>query len=296
MLKGNIVALVTPFKENKKINYAKFIELLEYQINNGVDGIVILGTTGEASSLNEKEQIKLIKLAITVINKRVKLIVGASAINTSLAIKKIQKFSKYKIDYLLVLSPFYLKTNNEGLIKHFLAIADISKIPIIIYHVPSRTGQKIPFEVIKELAKNKMIIGIKEASGDLNYIKGIKKYIDDEFILLSGNDDLMVKVMEEGGSGVISVFANTHSNVTSEIMELCFKAKYKEAEKILNKYLDYIKLLFIEPNPIPIKEAMNYLGFEVGGYRLPLANMSMTYKQVLIEELKEINNENSNSR
>lgn len=288
MLKGNIVALITPFKENKEVNYNKLIELIEFQISNGVDGIVLLGTTGEASSLTEKEQIKIIKLGISIINKRVKLIVGCSAINTSLAMKKAKKLSKYSIDYLLVLSPFYLKTNNEGVIKHYEEIAKISKIPLIIYHVPSRTGQYIDIECIKKLSINNNIKGIKEASGDLNYLKKIKKYINDEFILLGGNDELMVDVMENGGSGIISVFSNSHPKISSEIINLCFENNYLEARKKIKRYLDYIKLLFIEPNPIPIKEALNYLEFEVGSYRLPLVEMNKSHRKALINELEEI--------
>ena len=288
MLKGNIVALVTPFDQKNKVNYNKLIELIEYQIDNGVDGIVLLGTTGEASSLKESEQLKIIKIGISIINKRVKLIVGCSAINTYKAIQKAKKLSKYKIDYLLVLSPFYLKTNNEGVIKHFEEIANVSKIPLIIYHVPSRTGQTINPECIKKLSLNPNIKGIKEASGDLDYLKKIKKYINNDFILLSGNDELMVKVMKIGGSGVISVLSNSHPKIVSNIINLCFENKYNEAEKELEKYLDFIKLLFVEPNPIPIKEVLNYLNFKVGNYRLPLVKLSNNNRKVLINELEEI--------
>lgn len=288
MLKGNIVALITPFKDNNEVNYDKLIELIEYQIANGVEGIVLLGTTGETPSLNENEQIKIIKLGISIINKRVKLIIGISAPNTIKAIKKVKKISKLNVDYLLVLSPYYLKTNNEGVMKHFENIANNSKKPIIIYHVPSRTGQFIEVECIKRLSKHSNIIGIKEASGDLEYIKKIKRYVNDNFILLSGNDDLMVKVMENGGNGVISVFSNSHPLVVTNIIKLCLENNYKDANELLNKYLDFIKLLFIEPNPIPIKEVMNYLDFEVGGYRLPLTNMNKINKKVLINELEEI--------
>ena len=195
MLKGIYTALITPYKENKKINYEKFIELIEEQISKGVDGLVILGTTGEASSLTNKEKNDLVDLAILVINKRVKLIVGCSSSNTLEASKFALKLSKKKIDYLLVLTPYYLKTNNDGVIKHFNEIANKSKVPIIMYHVPSRTGQYIDKCVIKELSKHKNIIGIKEASGDLSYIDSIKEYLNDDFILLSGNDELLIETL-----------------------------------------------------------------------------------------------------
>ena len=263
MLKGIYTALITPYKENKKINYEKFIELIEEQINKGVDGLVILGTTGEASSLTNKEKNDLVDLAILVINKRVKLIVGCSSSNTLEASKFALKLSKKKIDYLLVLTPYYLKTNNEGVIKHFNEIANKSKVPIIIYHVPSRTGQYIDKCVIKELSKHKNIIGIKEASGDLSYIDSIKEYLNDDFILLSGNDDLLIETLKKGGSGIISVLSNVYPEVSIKTYNLCLNNKYKEASEYYKKYIDFIKLLFIEPNPIPIKEVMNYLNKEV---------------------------------
>ena len=289
MLKGVYTALITPYKENKKINYEKFIELIEEQINKGVDGLVILGTTGEASSLTNKEKNDLVDLAILVINKRVKLIVGCSSSNTLEASKKALKLSKKKIDYLLVLTPYYQKTNNEGVIKHFNEIANKSKVPIIIYHVPSRTGQYLDKSVIKELANHKNIIGIKEASGDLTYIDSIKEYLNDDFILLSGNDELLIETLKKGGSGIISVLSNIYPEVSIKTYNLCLNNKYKEAIEYYKKYLDFIKLLFIEPNPIPIKEVMNYLNKEVGEYRLPLTNMSNLNKNILINELEEIN-------
>lgn len=288
MLKGNIVALVTPFKSNNKVNYNKLIELIEYQIESKVSGILLLGTTGEGALLSLKEKLSIIKLAIAVINRRVKLIIGCGDVNTLNAFKFAQKIAKLSIDYLLVITPFYIKTNDKGIVEHYKLISQASNIPIIIYHVPSRTGQTISINCLKELKKIKNIRGIKEASGNIEYIKLIKKYIDDEFILLGGNDELMVQVMENKGSGIISVLSNSHPLVVSEIMELCLNNHYKDANKLLSKYIEYIKLLFIEPNPIPIKEVLNYLNYEVGNYRLPLFNMSEDNKDKLIKELKEI--------
>ena len=253
-----------------------------------MDGILLLGTTAETPSLTDKEQMKILKLAISIIEKRVKIMVGVSAPSTQKLISKVKKISKLKIDYLLVLSPYYLKTNNEGVIKHFEEVANISKKPIIIYHVPSRTGQMVNIECIKKLSLHPNIIGIKEASGSIDYLKKIKKYLNDNFRLLSGNDDLMVKAMEYGGSGVISVLSNSHPQIVNKIMKYCHNNQYKEANEILEKYQDYIKLLFIEPNPIPIKEVLNYFDFEVGGYRLPLTNMSSVNKKVLLNELEEM--------
>ena len=288
MLKGNIVALITPFKENKKIYYKKLIDFIEYQIKNKVDGIVLLGTTGEVSSLSINEQLNIIKLGIEVINKRVKLIVGCNDLNYLSLLRKVKKFSKLNIDALLILTPFYLKTNNKGIIKYFENISQVSKKPIIIYHVPNRTGVTLDMECIKKISVLPNIIGIKEASGSIEYLKQIKRYLREDFILLGGNDDLMVKVMENGGSGIISVLSNSHPEVVNRIIKLCINNDYLSANKELKKYNDYIKLLFIEPNPIPIKEVLNYLGFEVGGYRLPLFKMNDNHKKVLLDELEDI--------
>lgn len=287
MLNGSLVALVTPFNSDGSINYLELENLIEYHINNNTDGIVILGTTGEASTISLEEQIEIVNFSVKLINKRVPVIIGAGSNDTYTAVKKASLFSNMGADYLLVVTPYYNKTNNEGLIKHYEAISDASVCPIILYNVPSRTGMSISVDVIKRLALNPKIIGIKEASGNLEYTKEISKYLSSDFVMYSGNDDIIVEMMELGAIGVISVLANIAPNETHKICKLCLEKKYDEARKIQSELLDVVSALFIETNPIPVKEALNFLGFNVGGYRLPLYPMELENKKKLFAILEE---------
>ena len=291
MLKGSIVALVTPFNSDGSVNYEKFRELFEFHISNGTNGICILGTTGEASTLSFEEEEKIVEFAVKVVNKRVPLIVGSGSNETEKALKMSVKYSLMGADYVLVITPYYNKTNESGLIKHFTMIADNAKCPVIMYNVPSRTGMSISINAIEVLSKHPNIWGIKEASGNISYSMKVAKYLGDDFHMLSGNDDIIVPMMSIGAVGVISVLANSHPKETSEICKLMSIGKYNEANLLQLKLLNYINDLFIEVNPIPIKEAMNYMGFNVGGYRMPLDYMSDSNKKILcaeIDRLKEI--------
>ena len=291
MLKGSIVALVTPFNSDGSVNYEKFRELFEFHISNGTNGICILGTTGEASTLSFEEEEKIVEFAVKVVNKRVPLIVGSGSNETEKALKMSVKYSLMGADYVLVITPYYNKTNESGLIKHFTMIADNAKCPVIMYNVPSRTGMSISIHAIEVLSKHPNIWGIKEASGNISYSMKVAKYLGDDFHMLSGNDDIIVPMMSIGAVGVISVLANSHPKETSEICRLMSMGKYNEANLLQLKLLNYINDLFIEVNPIPIKEAMNYMGFNVGGYRRPLDYMSDSNKKILcaeIDRLKEI--------
>lgn len=291
MLKGSIVALVTPFNSDGSVNYEKFRELFEFHISNGTNGICILGTTGEASTLSFEEEEKIVEFAVKVVNKRVPLIVGSGSNETEKALKMSVKYSLMGADYVLVITPYYNKTNGSGLIKHFTMIADNAKCPVIMYNVPSRTGMSISINAIEVLSKHPNIWGIKEASGNISYSMKVAKYLGDDFHMLSGNDDIIVPMMSIGAVGVISVLANSHPKETSEICRLMSMGKYNEANLLQLKLLNYINDLFIEVNPIPIKEAMNYMGFNVGGYRMPLDYMSDSNKKILcseIDRLKEI--------
>lgn len=291
MLKGSIVALVTPFNSDGSVNFDKFRDLFEFHIKNGTNGICILGTTGEASTLSFEEEEKIVEFAVKVVNKRVPLIVGSGSNETDKALKMSVKYSEMGADYVLVITPYYNKTNESGLIKHFTMIADNAKCPVIMYNVPSRTGMSISIHAIEVLSKHPNIWGIKEASGNISYSTKVAKYVGDNFHMLSGNDDIIVPMMSIGAEGVISVVANSHPKETSEICRLWSLGKYEEAKELQLKMLSYINSLFIEVNPIPIKEAMNYMGFNVGGYRMPLDYMSDENKKVLcseIDKLKEI--------
>ncbi|MBR4496029.1 MAG: 4-hydroxy-tetrahydrodipicolinate synthase [Acholeplasmatales bacterium] len=290
MLKGSIVALVTPFKENGDVNYEELGRLLDYHCENNTDGIVILGTTGEASCLTFEEEAEIVKFSVKRVNKRVPLIVGSGSNETAKAVTYSKKYSELGADYVLVITPYYNKTNESGLIKHFEAVADASLCPVIMYNVPGRTGMSMSLHAIEVLSKHPNIYGIKEASGNMSYSIKVAKYISKDFHMFSGNDDIIVPMMSIGAEGVISVLANVAPKQTHNICELCFKEEYKKANDIQLKLLDLINGLFIEVNPIPVKEAMNQLGFNVGGYRAPLDYMSEANKEKLkaiINEVKE---------
>lgn len=291
MLKGSMVALVTPMDEENRINYPKVAELLEWHIENGTDGLVILGTTGEASTMTFEEEKEFVAFCNDKIAKRVPMIVGSGSNSTATAISNSQAFAELGADYLLVVTPYYNKTNNEGMIRHFESIADSVTVPIIMYNVPSRTGCNITPEVVGKLAKHPNIIGIKEASGDMSYVMNISKYINENFALYSGNDDVIVPLLSVGGTGVISVWANIMPKEVHDLVRLYLDGKPTEALAIQIKYLDLIAALFYEVNPIPVKAALNWMGWEVGSLRMPLGEMGAEAYQRLVLVLERFEEE-----
>ncbi len=291
MLKGSIVALVTPFLEDGSINFPKLKELLEYHMKNSTDGVVILGTTAEATTLSLEEQLEVIQFSVKVVGGSLPIIVGAGSNDTSKAIEKAKLFSGLGVDYLLVITPYYNKTNEGGLIKHFTSIAEASSVPVILYNVPSRTGMSISLSALEVLSKHPNIYGIKEASGNISYAVGVSCFLSPDFIMLSGNDDIIVPMMSIGATGVISVLANICPKQTHTLCELCLNEAYYKASLLQGKLLPIANALFLETNPIPVKTAMNYLGFSVGDYRMPLYPMDeVTYQKLvqIIEENKEL--------
>ena len=291
MLQGSIVALVTPFNKDGSVNFEKLGELLEFHIANKSGGIVILGTTGEASTLSFEEEAEIVKYSVKKVNHRVPLIVGSGSNETEKAVTMSEKYSKLGADYVLVITPYYNKTNESGLIKHFTAVADASHCPVIMYNVPGRTGMSMSIHAVEVLSKHPNIYGIKEASGNMSYSMKVSKFLSDDFIMLSGNDDIIVPMMSIGAKGVISVLTNCAPLQTAKICDLCLNNKYSEATELANKLLDFTNGLFMEVNPIPVKEALNYMGFNVGGYRAPLDEMSEENKEKLhkiIDRDKEI--------
>lgn len=285
MLKGSIVALVTPFNQDGSVNFEKLGELLEYHINNNTSAVCILGTTGEASTLSFDEEAEIVKYSVAKVNKRIPLVVGSGSNETEKAVRMSKKYSELGADYVLVITPYYNKTNESGLIKHFTMVADASLCPVIMYNVPGRTGMSMSLHAIDVLSKHPNICGIKEASGNISYSSQVAKFLSDDFVMYSGNDDIIVPMMSIGSSGVISVVANIAPKQTAKIVDLCLEQKYSEANQIQQELLDTINDLFIEVNPIPVKAAMNYLGFNVGGYRMPLDEMSDKNKAVLFAEI-----------
>ena len=283
MIKGSYVALVTPFNSDGSVNYDKLKQLIEYHINNSTDGIVLIGTTGEATTLSFEEQVKIVKVGLETVNKRVPVMVGSGSNDTAKACKLSKTFSDMGADSLLVITPYYNKTNTPGLIKHFEMIADVSDVPIVLYNVPSRTGMNIPLEAYEVLSKNPKIVGVKEASGNMEYSKEVSKYLSDDFIMLSGNDDIIVDMIKIGAKGVISVLANVAPKNTHLMCEYALNGQFDKAYDIQNSLLEVAGSLFYETNPIPVKAALNYLGFGVGGYRMPLFEMSDTPYNKMID-------------
>ncbi len=288
MIKGSIVALITPFHEDGSVNFTKLGELLDMHVANHTDGILVLGTTGESSTMTQEEDDAVVAFAIERVNHRVPVIVGSGSNDTAAAIMRSQRYEKMGADQLLVITPYYNKASEAGMIAHFTSIADSVNIPIIMYNIPGRTGCALSEKVVAKLSQHKNICGIHEASGNIAYLTSIAKYLNDDFVLYSGNDDMITSSLAMGGSGVISVFANICPQESHDMVQAWFDGDPKKCLDYQMKYLDFIHSLFIEVNPIPIKEAMNAVGMEVGGYRMPLCPLSSEHKEVLIEEMKKV--------
>ena len=283
---GSIVALITPFHEDGSVNFDKLKELVEWHIANGTDGILVLGTTGESSTMSHDEDDQVVACAIEQAAGRVPIIVGAGSNDSHTQLEKSMKYEKMGADGLLLISPYYNKANRQGLIEHFLLSANAVNIPIILYNIPGRTGQSIPVDVVEELSHHPMIQGIKEASGNISYAANIAKLLNEDFKMYSGNDDIIVPMLSLGGSGVISVFADVMPKEAHELVQKYLDGDVKGSLELQMKYLDLIHHLFIEVNPIPVKEAMNLMGMNVGGYRLPLCPMAPENKEKLKQSME----------
>ncbi len=276
MIKGSIVALVTPFNYDYSVNFEKLGELIEFHIEQKTDAILILGTTGESSVLTFDEEADIVKYTVAKANKRIPIIVGSGSNDTAIAIWQSQRFEKMGADGLLVITPYYNKTNEEGMYNHFKMIAQSVKCPIIVYNVPARTGCAISINVLKRLIQIENIKGIKEASGSIQYVTKVAKLLSDDFVMYSGNDDMVLPVLGLGGSGVISVAANIMPKTMHDMVETYLNGNIEESRRIQLDNLDIIDSLFYEVNPIPVKDAVNHLGLEVGPCRMPLGEMDKT--------------------
>ncbi len=284
LFKGSGVALVTPFKEGK-VNFDKLGELVEYHIQEKTDALIVCGTTGEASTMSEEEQLQTIQYVVEKTNKRIPVIAGTGSNNTSHAIELSKKAEEIGVDGLLVITPYYNKSTQKGLIAHFTAIANAVNTPIIVYNVPGRTGVNIAADTLKELAKINNIIGVKEASGNISFVAEIARVCPRDFAIYSGNDDMILPLLSLGGSGVISVVANICPKDTHDLVKKYFEGDIKGSRKLQLDMKALIDALFIEVNPIPIKTAMNLLGFEMGDLRLPLIEMNLPNLEILKKEL-----------
>lgn len=283
---GSGVAIVTPFLPDGSVNYDKLDELIEYHIDHKTDAIIICGTTGESSTLTEEEHMECIKFTIQQVKKRVPVIAGTGSNATFTTIEMSREAVEYGADALLLVTPYYNKATQKGLVAHYKAVADEAKAPIILYSVASRTGLNIAPETAAELAKIDNIVAIKEASGNISQIAKIMQLTDGKLDLYSGNDDQIVPLLSLGGKGVISVLANIAPEYTHDIGQKFFDGDLKGSLKMQLDALPLIDKLFCEVNPIPVKTAMNLLGKEVGGLRMPLSPMEEAHKQALAEEMK----------
>ena len=281
---GSGVALITPFKDGA-IDWDSFKNLIEFQIANKTDALIICGTTGESAAMPDSEHISAVKFAVEVTNGRVPVIGGAGSNDTMHGIELAKGIEEAGADALLLVTPYYNKCTQKGLIAHYKMMAGAVKIPCILYNVPSRTGVNIEPKTAYELSKVENIVGIKEASGKLEAAEEIAKLCGEDFSIYSGNDDIIVPIMSIGGKGVISVLANLVPKETHDMCMACINGDFKTATKLQLKYFDLVNLLFCEVNPIPAKAAMNMMGMCGPEIRMPLSQMEDAHKELLRKEM-----------
>ena len=285
LFKGCGTAIATPFNENG-VNYEAFARLLEDQVRGGVDAIIVCGTTGESATMSDEERKSVIKFAIDKIAGRIPVIAGTGSNNTMSAIANSKYAEEVGADGILVVTPYYNKTTQRGLIAHYEAIASSVNLPIILYNVPSRTGVNIEPETVYELSKIPNIVAIKEASGNISQVAKIAMLCGDDLAIYSGNDDQIVPVLSLGGLGVISVLSNIYPEYTHEMVMNYLNGNVKKSLQMQLDALNLINALFCEVNPIPVKAALNEMGYDFGSPRLPLTDIGEEHKKTLVKELK----------
>lgn len=288
IFKGAGTAIITPFKD-EKIDFDNYIKLIEFQISNGIDAIIVCGTTGEASTLTDDEHKKMIDVTVEKVNGRTKVIAGTGANDTDYTVELSKYAAKAGVDGILQVTPYYNKTSQKGLIKHFFKIADAVDVPIILYNVPLRTNLNILPATYKELSKHENIVATKEASENMGTIARTMELCGDDLEFYSGNDTDIVPILSLGGIGVISTMANIIPKETVEICSLYFEGKTSESAKCQIKYSSLIAALFCEVNPIPLKTAVQLMNLASGELRLPLVEMEEKNKNLLIDVMKSHN-------
>lgn len=286
-IQGSIVAIVTPFHQDGSVNFSKLGELVDWQIQNGTDGIVALGTTGESATMTDEEDDAVCEYVLKRVNGRIPVIVGSGSNCTASMLDKSLRYQAMGAQGLLIIAPYYNKTNEEGMYRHFATVVDAVDIPCILYNVPGRTGCAISEGVVKRLAGHPNVMGIKEASGNMSYACKIARYLGPDFAMYSGNDDITVPILSIGGSGVISVLANILPKQTHDMVMSYLSGDTAAATAAQLRYLELINSLLLEVNPIPVKAALNMMGWEVGPCRMPLYEMSQGAAQRLRAALEE---------
>lgn len=287
IFKGAGVAIITPMKDNYEVNYDKLDEILEEQIAGGTDAIVICGTTGESATLTEAEHMEAIRFTIEQVKQRIPVVAGTGSNSTATAVQMSKEAEEAGADGILLVTPYYNKGTQNGLIAHFSRIAGEVKIPALLYNIPSRTGVNMTPATIAHLVKNvENIVGVKEASGNISHVAEVMQLCDGKIDMYSGNDDQIVPLLSLGGIGVISVLSNVAPAYTHDIVAKYLEGKVEESRDMQLRALPLIKALFSEVNPIPVKAAMNLMGKEVGPLRMPLSEMEEANKAVLAEEMR----------
>ena len=271
---GAGVAIITPFTKEGKVNYSALKTILEYQIAHGTDAIVICGTTGESATLSHEEHTEAIRFTVETVAHRIPVIAGTGSNDTAYALHLSNEAEKIGVDGLLMVTPYYNKASQAGLIKHYTYLADRVSTPIIIYNVPSRTGCDVKPETYAELSKHKMIYAAKEASGNISSIAKTISLCEKDFTIYSGNDDQITAIMSLGGKGVISVLSNVAPQVAHDIAAAALAGDFEQSRKLQIEYLELCNALFMDVNPIPVKQAMNMMGFDAGPLRMPLCEMN----------------------
>lgn len=282
---GSCPALVTPFHDNGSINYDAFGALIDAQIAAGVDAVCVCGTTGESATMSIREHIAAVEFCVNRVDHKVKVIAGTGSNDTSAAVYLTQHAQDSGADAALLVTPYYNKASQTGLIRHYEYIADRTELPIILYNVPSRTGVSFTAQTYEILSRNPKINGIKEASGNFSLLAHTRSLCPDDFYIWSGNDDQVVPMMSLGAKGVISVASNIIPQVMVRMSHLCLENDFEAACKLQIEYMDLIDALFIEVNPIPVKAAMNLLGMQAGTLRLPLCDISSEHLETLRQSM-----------
>lgn len=289
LFQGAGVAMITPFQEDECVNYEALGNMIERQIEGNTDALIIGGTTGEPVTMTEEERLGVIRFAVEKANRRIPVIAGSGGNNTKKVIEFSKKAEAEGVDGLLVVTPYYNKATQNGLYEHYTKVASSVKLPIILYNVPSRTGCNILPETAARLGRDvKNIVGIKEASGNISQIARLAKLAKGCLSIYSGNDDQIVPILSLGGVGVISVLSNVVPRETHDMVMEYLQGRRGKAMELQLKYLDLVDALFCEVNPIPVKYAMNLLGYQAGGLRLPLTELEDAHKQKLAGILREL--------
>jgi 4-hydroxy-tetrahydrodipicolinate synthase len=282
-----LTAMVTPFNKNLEVDYKKAQELAEFLIANGSDGVVIAGTTGESPTLSKEEKVNLFKAVKDAIGNKGQVIAGTGSYSTKDSIELTKKADEIGVDGVMLVVPYYNKPPQEALYQHFKAIAENTKLPVILYNIPGRTSINLLPETVYRLSQTSNIIAIKEASGNMDQVSAIKSLVSNEFLIYSGDDSLTLPMMALGGHGIISVASHVVGNEIKEMVANFINGKVAEAQNIHQKLFPVFKAMFITTNPIPVKAAVNLLGIDVGGLRLPMINATTEQKEQIIKALKD---------